>query len=247
MRSLRRVKIALIGAIAVLFVFAVLFYLAPRPHSAVLMYHLILDEPYTDHEYLYVRPADFEAQLQALVEAGYAFYFASEYPELPATRGVILTFDDGYEDNYTQMLPILARYNAKATVFVASGLVGQPGYLSQEQLALLAADPHIEIGSHTASHCVLTELNSAEVERELRLSQEQLRSLTGQDITTFSYPQGKADATVRELSTRYYAVSFTTNDRRHFRFTPLDHVPRITVRRDMDGAELLQRLRDWRL
>ena len=64
----------------------------------VLMYHLVEETPFTEHEELFVRPEDFEAQLRALSEAGYAFLFADEYGPTD-TPSVILTFDDGYADN----------------------------------------------------------------------------------------------------------------------------------------------------
>lgn len=74
--------------------------------------------------------------------------------ELPA-KPVILTFDDGYEDNYTEMLPILEEYGMKATVYVITNQIGQPGYLTWDQLRAMQVRG-IEIGSHTANHDPLT-------------------------------------------------------------------------------------------
>ena len=117
----------------------------------VLMYHLVEETPFTEHEELFVRPEDFEAQLRALSEAGYAFLFADEYGPTD-TPSVILTFDDGYADNYTIALPLLQKYGAKATVFVAANLVGQAHYLTEAQVRALADSGCVRIGSHTMNH-----------------------------------------------------------------------------------------------
>lgn len=60
---------------------------------AVVMYHLIMETPYNNNETLFVRPGDFEAQLQALTEAGYDFLFANDYNKT-AGNSIILTFDE---------------------------------------------------------------------------------------------------------------------------------------------------------
>ncbi len=75
-------------------------YMPPK----VLMYHLILETPYNANTGLFVRPSDFEDQIRCLLEAGYTFLFADEFTWL-TQKSVILTFDDGYRDNYTELFP----------------------------------------------------------------------------------------------------------------------------------------------
>ena len=65
-----------------------------------LMYHLIMETPFNDYSSLFVRPEEFDDQLTAITNAGYAFLFADEYG--PKDRpAVLVTFDDGYEGAYT--------------------------------------------------------------------------------------------------------------------------------------------------
>src|SRR3954467_14869323 len=83
-----------------------------------------------------------------------------------ADRTVVsLTFDDGWDD---QMLarPILAAHGMKATFFIISGKVDQPGRLTLTQIRALAGDGH-EIGGHTVSHPDLTSLSVGQARSEI--------------------------------------------------------------------------------
>ena len=88
-----------------------------------------------------------------------------ELPEKP----VILTFDDGYESNYTELLPILEARGMKATVFMVANSIGREKYLSWEQLKDMQ-HRGIEIGSHTANHLPLTEMDMETARNEVKLS-----------------------------------------------------------------------------
>ena len=133
----------------------------------VLMYHLIEDEIYGDYPYLFVRPDNFAAQLELLNAAGYRYLYADEYA--PQTdRTVILTFDDGYADNCTNLLPLLERYDACATIFLVTDAVGRPAHLSPEQVTLLASSGRVRFGLHSASHVDLTTLDETELRTELK-------------------------------------------------------------------------------
>lgn len=208
----------------------------------VLMYHLFEEEPFTELEYLFTDPSDFDAQLTALEEAGYRYAFAREYRRTVKEKTVILTVDDGYEDNLTVLLPILEAHGAKATVFVVSGNVGKPNFLSEEQLRLLSASECIEIGSHTQSHAVLNTVDRLRAEEELCASQADLEALTGVPVTSFSYPQGGSSRRITRLTGRYYDVAFTTNPFRPGLFTNRHAVPRIGVDRGVSADALLCRI-----
>ncbi len=65
-------------------------------------------------------------------------------------NSVLITFDDGYEDNYTNVLPILEKYDAKATVFLIGSYIGEKsGYLNWEQVQKMSESGHFNIESHT--------------------------------------------------------------------------------------------------
>ena len=129
-------------ALCLLVIFAALCWVykthySTKSYPTVLTYHAIEEklpeETSEENEYLFVRPADLEEQLQLLTRKGYEFCFASQY-EITNKKQVILTLDDGYEDNYTNLFPLLKKYRAKATISVVTGNIGHPGNLTADQV-----------------------------------------------------------------------------------------------------------------
>lgn len=207
----------------------------------VLMYHLVEETPFTENAELFVTPADFEAQLRALSEAGYAFLFADEYGPTD-TPSVILTFDDGYADNYTIALPLLQAYGAKATVFIAANLVGQTHYLTEAQVRALADSGCVRIGSHTMNHVRLGKTDAATAGQELADSQTALEAMTGQRVRALAYPNGSFRPETARTAAEFYDFAYTIQDPRvTTRFSTMT-VPRLNVKRGMDGAALLSRV-----
>ncbi len=127
----------------------------------VLMYHHISEETNS----VTVSKITFESHMQALLEAGYTTVSMSEIfdyvtgdghlPEKP----LLITFDDGYESNYTIAYPILQKYGMKAAIFAIGSSVGKNTYkdtenaiiphFSFDEMRIMAESGLIEIGSHT--------------------------------------------------------------------------------------------------
>jgi len=204
----------------------------------VLMYHLIEEEPFTELESLFVRPDDFDAHLKMLKEEGYGFLFASEYTQSVNNKSVIITFDDGYLDNYTEMLPILQRNGAKATIFVAGGNLGKPNFIDEEQLVALAESPCIEIGSHTMNHALMTQISKDEVRTELEESKSVLERITGLEVTSFSFPEGDFSLKLLKDTGKYYDTAFITRTARPGVLTNRYKIPRISVSRGVSAEDL---------
>ena len=126
------------------------------------MYHYISVPPAGADIYrrdLSVTPALFESHLKYLTDAGYhaitlddLLYALAQGRELPA-KPVILTFDDGYEDNYTNAFPLLQKYNMVGHFFIISDFVNQerPGYMTWPQIEEMAAAGQ-RFGSHSRDH-----------------------------------------------------------------------------------------------
>ena len=125
---MRFIKIALLVVVlGAILLFAGIQYLLSQPAPEgfpILEYHMV-QEANPDKAYEYnVPPAEFEAQLDYLEQQGYATISIRDY--LRAKKGlqqlpdkpVILTFDDGYESNYTELLPILDKRGLKSTIFM---------------------------------------------------------------------------------------------------------------------------------
>lgn len=179
----------------------------------VLMYHLVEEEPFTDYTSLFVRPSDFDMQVSLMKNQGYRFLFAEEYEKTEAPS-VVITLDDGYVDNYTEMFPIIKKYGAKATIFVISDQIGKPGYLSKEQIREMSDSGLVSIQSHTKSHKDLTKMSEADIRTEFRYSKYIISQITGKPVTAVSYPEGQYTDTLLKLTKEYFNRGYSTLPRK---------------------------------
>lgn len=164
------------------------------PKVIVLNYHKIDNM----HISLSVKPEDFERQMKYLTEHNFhsitpqelyaALVDGAELPENP----VLITFDDGYMDNYTNAYPILKKYGLKATIFVITGFLdrAQPGYFTWGQAAEMEASGLINIESHTVTHTSLTDLTEEQVKMELERSKNDIERRLGKQVDFLAYPTG---------------------------------------------------------
>jgi len=102
-------------------------------------------------------------------------------------RAVILTFDDGRSDALSVVLPLLRKRGMRATFFIITGRVGEPGFLTWEGVRALAA-AGMEIGSHTQTHPRLPDLTDEAAEEELEVSKARLQKEIGQPVEVLAYP-----------------------------------------------------------
>ncbi len=141
----------------------------------------------------------------------------------PAPRGAVaVTFDDGYKDLLEHALPLLVERKIPATFFIVAGAVGGtdswnevPGVpneplLSWDDLKRLR-DAGMTIGSHSATHPRMDEIDAARQLEEARSSRERLESELGVPVRHFAYPQGRyspsAEAAVKQAG---YAAGWAT-------------------------------------
>ena len=169
----------------------------PEPEGfPILEYHMVQQEDPKDAYAYNVPVEDFQQQLDYLQEQGYTTISIRDY--LRAKKGllqlpekpIILTFDDGYESNYKELLPILEERGLKATIFMVTNDIGKDGYLSWQQLKDMEKRG-IEIGSHTANHLPLTGMSLDEAREEVKLSKLLMEWNGMKTIYTLSYPNGK--------------------------------------------------------
>lgn len=170
----------------------------------VLMYHAISDDIWGIRE-LFVSPSDMDAQLNYLVENGYEPIFFSDLTHVEDyDKPVILTFDDGYDDNYSELFPLLQKYQVKATVFIITDAIGGNHKMTAEQILEMSQSGLVSVQSHTATHPYLDELSEEELISELERSQLAITRLTGIQPDVLCYPSGKRNALVKEVAARYY-------------------------------------------
>ena len=156
----------------------------------ILMYHAVGDDiwGYSD---LFVSTANMEAQLKWLQENGYETIWFSDLAHVEDyEKPVILTFDDGYDDNYTVLYPLLEQYQAKATIFVIGNAMGSAHKMTREQVYELAASGLVSIQSHTYTHGNLSAMDEETLRLEMERSNAALAAATGQIPYVLCYPEG---------------------------------------------------------
>ncbi len=177
------------------------------------MYHSVRADPPPATHALSVHPDRFAAQLDALVELGltpvpFGALVAHwrGVADLPA-RPVVLTFDDGYADFHTEVLPRLVERELTASLFVTTGWLADAGpadragspldaTLSWTQLKEIEA-AGIETGGHSHSHAALDAVRPAVLGDELARCRDLLEDRLGRPEQVFCYPFGYSDARVR--------------------------------------------------
>ncbi len=167
----------------------------------ILMYHYVEIAPASSTlPGLYLDPKIFSEQLATLQKNNYQSLFVSEAArELkqnikPEGNKIVLTFDDGYEDFYTAVFPLLKQYNYKATLYVIINALDTKGYLTRAQVRELAASGLVEIGSHTFNHPDLRKLKAKDIKFEIDDSKKILAQISGQPVLSFAYPYGYYEA-----------------------------------------------------
>lgn len=176
-----------------------------------LMYHEVGDDLWGLTS-LFVSPSSMRAQLQYLQDNGYDPIWFSDLTHLEDyDKPVLLTFDDGYIGNYTNLLPLLQEFNMKATVFIIIDLVGDEHYFDEAQARELADSGLVSIQSHTVSHRELATLSTSEQNQELYESQLAVARITGRTPYVICYPSGSFNGTTTDLGEEYYTFGLKMN------------------------------------
>ncbi len=174
----------------------------------IIMYHYIeyvQDQGDLIRKKLDITPANLEAQLKSLKEANYITYFVKDVPKLLVDKNmrsgkdVILTFDDGYEDFYTDALPILKKYQMKATIYIVNHFIDKKGYLNKSQIREIIDSGLVEIGSHTLDHMYLKKSPESFAKKEIFESKKGIEDEFGITVETFAYPYGAFTKEVTEI------------------------------------------------
>ena len=223
--------------------------------ATYLCYHSIAAEGPT---YLTVSPELFERQLRELARLGVATGGLAELEAVAAGRNgpptAFLTFDDGFLDNFTTVLPLLREHRARAFVFVLPPLLGEGGVFAWPEVAAdrerfpttmrsvtwdqlgEMAEGGFEVGSHTLSHRHLPDLHGEELRQELADSRALIRARLG-SCDTLAYPFGEWSAEVAAAAAECgYSFAFTLPTAVGQRGAGECSIPRINVDyRDDEG------------
>lgn len=192
-----------------------------KDRAVILMYHSIEDRP---GHFNSVAPDNFEKQMQYLASHSYAVISLSELVERllqkrSIERCVVITFDDGFRNNYSNVFPILKKYKFPATIFVTTGWISgrddKSGleYLREDELREVETSGLIDIEPHTVSHPKLAELSLERAREEIAGSKQHIEELLGKKCRFFAYPYGNYDeATARVVSECGFEAAVTVRE-----------------------------------
>ncbi len=163
----------------------------------ILMYHHVSPLPTTNQlDFgLTVTTADFQQQMNYLALSGYhpvtlTDLFDHLYYQMPLpSHPIVITFDDGYEDNYLYAFPILKAHHFVAQINIITGMIGGR-YLTWDQIRAMAAWG-MAFGSHTIHHVSLATVSPEAAAQELLDSKHTLEDELGQPVQFFCYPSGE--------------------------------------------------------
>lgn len=152
----------------------------------ILEYHSISTNGFRDQ--ITIRKDRIVEQFEYLKNNNYKTFWLSEIDDLKTKgislppKSIVLTFDDGFLDNYTELFPLLKEYQFKAVCFVVFGKIGQKvdwngEYINDNMILmnkqqLIEIGSHIELGYHTFKHDNYAEISFDEIEKDLQLCQE---------------------------------------------------------------------------
>jgi peptidoglycan/xylan/chitin deacetylase (PgdA/CDA1 family) len=166
----------------------------------ILMYHHVRPGSTST---LFVSPEELDRQLKYLQDNGFQ---SISFSDLAASlengkplppHPVIISFDDGWENQFEYGFPILQKYHDTATFYVVTNYLDQTNFMTTEQLKTLVA-AGMTIGCHTRSHPYLTSLGQERAWDEIAGAKAILEA-DGFKIDTFAYPYGAYNQRVVEI------------------------------------------------
>ncbi|BEP01417.1 polysaccharide deacetylase family protein [Fusobacterium nucleatum] len=194
----------------------------------VIMYHRVINNPENEGVYgTYVYEDMFKKHLQYLKDKNYTVITFKDLDKIgwrnrfeKGKKYIILTFDDGYKDNYDLAFPILKEFNFKATIFLMGSLTynewdvkagGERKFsLMSVEMIKEMQDYGIEFGAHTFNHPKINTLSNEEIEHQIVDVKKPLEEKIGKEIITFAYPYGILNDYAKEMAKKsrlYFRLS----------------------------------------
>lgn len=186
----------------------------------IFMYHHIqpMDIAVTEgHGQLTVDSNTFDAHMAYLISLGYTMVSTSEianavlsHKQLPE-KSIAITVDDGYKDNYDYAYQTAKKYNIKMGFMIPTGLIGNPGYMTWDDLRDMSQNPLVTIYNHTWSHASMGVADRTTIENEIMTAQKQLEENLGINNPIFVYPYGTySPLAIEVLKEKGFTAAVTT-------------------------------------
>ncbi len=193
----------------------------------ILMYHYISTPPVATDKIrvgLSVTPEMFESQIKLLVDNGFTTITLFELYDNLATgkalpdKPIVLTFDDGYVDNYEYAFPILKKYQQTGTFFVLTGPADfkDPAYMSWAMVKEMS-DAGMDIQLHSKDHVDLRRRRYEDLVWQIIGGRQSIEGHTGKPVVFMAYPSGKYDSTVMKFlsDNNFWGAVTTVSGRTH--------------------------------
>ena len=195
-------------------------WLSPKYTLPILTYHNISYEKGS----FFVSPENFAKQMEYINKKGYEVITLDELvvsiknkKQLKRNK-VVITFDDGYKDNFTYAYPILKKFSFPATIFLVTNFIGKEfkgdgkEFLSWNEVMAMSKDG-IFFGGHTKTHFDLGEVSDEKFTfEEIAGSKKAIEEKTGMQVDYFCYPSGAFNEKTKELVVQAgYKGACTTN------------------------------------
>lgn len=183
------------------------------PWTPILCYHRVCpkEDFGVDSHSICVTPGQFQRQMALLKWLGFRTIslqdlvaFLKLQKNIPS-RSVVLTFDDGYQDNYTYAYPILKKHRFTATVFLVTGHIGNKNswdsgtvsLLNREQIEEMQSGG-INFGSHSSSHLDMSQADAEAIRTDIGKSRTEIESIGARTDIPFCYPYSKLNDEVKK-------------------------------------------------
>ncbi len=190
----------------------------------ILMYHKIPDKPIESPNRIFITKENFKKhlnffRLRGLTPITFVDYKNIAEGNIKYTQGcmpipkrpIILTFDDGYEDNFTNLLPIMQKYGYKGVIYLLGDENITYNYWDADKgdhkdMLMNTAQKQAfvragwEIGAHTLSHPNLTQISAEQAFEEMTLSKKNIEETLQTKIISFAYPYGSLNENLKELA-----------------------------------------------
>lgn len=189
--------------------------------GSILMYHSIGRAK----EFHVVNPNEFEWQMGYLKDKGFKIISLAELVDKIKSESkiesktVIITFDDGYEDNFLSAFPILKKFGFPASIFLTTGNIDNKKYINSREVHLPMLDWNqikemhdsglIDFEPHTVSHPKLSEIPSDQAESEIKNSKSEIEGKLNKKCRFFCYPFGDYSAEVKKIVSDNFDAAVT--------------------------------------
>lgn len=175
----------------------------------VLMYHRVIKKRNEAGLHnIFILEKKLRKQFDYLKKNNFKTHTFKNITEVVGRKNIILTFDDGYVDNYALLFPLLKEYGFTAVIFLVTreqentwGIrEGEPAIPLLTKSQLIEMDSYgIEFGAHTCTHPHLYELNEETAKQEIMASTKDLEDLLGKPALSFAYPFGEVNESLKKM------------------------------------------------